>query len=122
MAIIQNPKAIFPDLPRETPTIDKDGHLSPLWSLGFASLFQALQKNFRNTGILFPSITTDEANEVVAIYSPYIGSPLPPGLDNVSGQTAFNTTLSLPQIFIIAFDTRTPPNITGVKWWTFTIT
>ena len=43
-----SPQSIFPDLPREIPAVDKEGNLSPLWSLGLSSLFQALQDNFKN--------------------------------------------------------------------------
>lgn len=53
MATPNNPQSIFPDLPREVPVINKDGDFSPLWSLGLSSLFQALQTNFKNEGIVF---------------------------------------------------------------------
>jgi hypothetical protein len=122
MPITQNPQAIFPDLPREAPTVDKDGQFSPLWALGLASLFQALQKNFKNTGILFPSLTSTQAAITTTQYTPYIGAPLPPGVEDISGQTIYNSTIEAPQIFIISYDGATPPNVTAVKWWTFTIT
>ena len=50
-------QAIFPDLPRETPVLDKEGDFSPLWSLGLSALFQALQENFKNEGIIFPRLS-----------------------------------------------------------------
>lgn len=121
----KNPPTIFPDLPRESPLVDKDGQISHLWGLGFATLFQQLQQNFGNEGILFPSLTTTQANQIAANYTQYytpINVPLPPGTRNISGQTIFNVTISAPQIFIISFDGASPPNVTGARWWTFTIT
>lgn len=121
--LIQN--SIFPDLPRETPVIDDQGNFSQLWSLGFASLFQALQKNYKNEGILIPPLTDDQAAEIEALYVPYYNPtpiPLPPGVPDISGQMIYNTTLTVPQIFIINFDGATPPNVTAARWWTFTIT
>lgn len=119
---INNPTPIFPDLPRESPAVTKEGDFTHIWNLGFNQLFQALQTNFRNEGIKFPSLTSSEAAQVTSIYTPLIGSPLPPGVPDISGQTMFNTTISAPQIFIISYDGATPPNITGARWWTFTIT
>lgn len=118
-------QSIFPDLPREIPAIDKDGNFSPLWSLGFSSLFQALQQNYKNEGILFPPLTDDQASEIAALYVQYYNPtpvPLPPGIPDISGQTIYNKTILAPQIFIISFDGSTPPNVTGARWWTFTIT
>jgi hypothetical protein len=123
---VKNPVAIFPDLPRATPTVDKEGNFNPEWNLGLSSLFQALQQNYKNEGILFPSLNQTQANAIQAIYTPLIGvlvpPGIPPGIPNISGQTIYNTTIAMPQIFIINFDGATPPNITGARWWTFTIT
>ncbi len=125
VAPTKNPPTIFPDLPRASPMVDKDGNVNHLWGLGFANLFQQLQQNFGNEGILFPSLTTTQANQIAANYTQYYtpsNIPLPPGIKNISGQTIFNVTISAPQIFIISFDGATPPNVTGARWWTFTIT
>lgn len=115
-------QSIFPDLPRASPAVDKEGNFTFLWSLGFASLFQALQQNFKNEGILLPPITSSQAANITAIYTPLIGAPLPIGTPDISGQTIYNPTIAAPQIFIISYDGATPPNITGARWWTFTIT
>ena len=118
-------QSIFPDLPRESPSVNKEGDFSPLWSLGFASLFQALQKNFKNEGILFPTLTTTQATKIANLYTQYYTPtpvPLPPGIPDISGQTIYNSTILAPQIFIISYDGSVPPNITGARWWTFTIT
>lgn len=126
MATTQEPlSSIFPDLPRETPAVDKNGNFSALWSLGFASLFQALQQNYKNEGIIFPSLTTDQATTIANLYTQYYtptNTPLPPGIPDISGQTIYNRTIEAPQIFIISYDAAIPPNVTGARWWTFTIT
>ncbi len=117
--------SIFPDLPRESPAVDQNGNFNQLWSLGFASLFQALQKNYKNEGILIPPLTDAQAAEIAALYVPYYTPtpiPLPPEVPDISGQMIYNTTLTVPQIFIINFDSSTPPNVTAARWWTFIIT
>lgn len=118
-------KSIFPDLPREIPAINKDGNFNALWSLGFASLFQALQRNYKNEGILIPPLTSASAATIANLYTQYYTPtpvPLPPGVQDISGQMIYNTTILAPQIFIISYDASTPPNVTGARWWTFTIT
>jgi len=115
--------SIFPDIPREIPAVNKEGNFNPLWSLGFSSLFQALQKNFKNEGILFPPLTSAQAAQIASLYTKYyIPSPvaLPPGVQDISGQTIYNTTISAPQIFIISYNSQR--QVTGARWWTFTIT
>lgn len=122
---IKQPQSIFPDLPREVPAVDKNGNFNALWALGFSSLFQAIQRNFKNEGILFPPLTTTQANQIAALYTQYYTPtpiPLPPGVQDISGQTIYNSTILAPQIFIISYDGSTPPNVTGARWWTFTIT
>lgn len=117
--------SIFPDLPRETPAIDENGNFNALWSLGLSSLFQALQTNYKNEGILIPPLTDAQATEIAALYTQYYNPtpiPLPPGVPDISGQMIYNKTLTVPQIFIINFDGATPPNVTAARWWTFTIT
>lgn len=118
-------KSIFPDLPRQIPAVDKDGTFTSLWALGFSSLFQALQRNYKNEGILIPPLTTTQANDIASLYTQYYTPtpmPLPPGVQDISGQMIYNTTIAAPQIFIISYDSSTPPNVTGARWWTFTIT
>lgn len=116
------PQPIFPDMPRGSPVISKDGGFESSWNLGLSSLFQALQTNYSNEGLILPPITTDQANIITSKYLPYIGNPLPPGVQDISGKVIYNPTIELPQIFIISFDGATPPNVTGVGWFTFTIT
>lgn len=117
--------AIFPDLPREIPVINKEGNFNPLWSLGISSLFQTLQRNFKREGIILPPLTTVQASQIAALYSKYYTPtpvPLPPGVEDISGQMIYNKTLAKPQIFIINYDGSNPPNVTAARWWTFTIT
>lgn len=118
-------QSIFPDLPRETPVLDKDGNFMPLWDLGLSSLFQALQDNYKNEGIVFPQLTIDQLNEIEAIYAPYIGYPLPQNnitnrtqvvIPDISGQTVFDSTNRVPKQFIITYDNSTPPNVNSASW------
>lgn len=119
MATPNNPQSIFPDLPREVPIIDKNGNFSPLWSLGIAALFQALQRNFKNEGIVFPPLSATEIADIQSLYTPYIGSPLPMGLPDISGQTVFDSTNRVSKQFVITYDGATPPNIVTAQWRQF---
>ena len=127
----KQPSSIFPDYPRESPTVDKDGNLLPIWELGLSSLFQALQENFKNEGILFPQLTAAELSTIQAIYAPYIGFPLPQNetpnrsqlvIPDISGQAVFDSTNRVPKMFIITYDGATPPNIVTARWMSFTLT
>lgn len=114
-----NPQSIFPDLPREVPVINQEGDFSPLWSLGLSSLFQALQANFKNEGILFPALSAVNIASIEALYTPFIGSPLPNNLPDISGQTVFDTTNRVSKQFVITYDGATPPNIVTATWRQF---
>jgi hypothetical protein len=119
------PQSIFPDLPRDPMMVTKEGGLTQQWHLGFQSLFQALQTNFKNEGVVFPSLTIDQINDIQALYTPYIGIPLPqytPAtrgqlvLPDISGQTVFDSTNRLPKQFIITYDSSNPPNVLSAQW------
>lgn len=112
-------QSIFPDLPREVPVIDKEGNFSPLWSLGLSALFQALQQNFKNEGIVFPPLSASNIATIQAIYTPLIGSPLPQNIPDISGQTVFDTDNRVSKQFVITYDASTPPNIVTAQWRTF---
>lgn len=114
-------QSIFPDLPREVPVLNKDGDFSPLWSLGLSSLFQALQENFKNEGILFPRLSAANISSIQAIYTPLIGSALPQNIPDISGQTVFDTTNRVPKQFIILYDNSTPPKILSASWLQLTV-
>lgn len=111
-------QSIFPDLPREVPVIDKNGDFSPLWSLGLSSLFQALQENFKNEGILFPRLSAANIANIESIYTPLIGSELPQNIPDISGQTVFDTTNRVSKQFVITYDGGMPPNILTATWRT----
>ena len=53
---IQIPKqvAIFPDLPRDTQLVDKNGEITASWKLYFELLTMALQTNFKPEGLVIP--------------------------------------------------------------------
>ncbi len=101
------PQSIFPDLPRETPAIDEENNFSPLWSLGLSSLFQALQRNFKNEGIVIPSLTNTEMTTIQNLYAGYIGdtyNELTFVLPDISGQTVFDSTNKFTNQFVIDQD------------------
>lgn len=108
--------ALFPDLPRELPVIGENGDFNPLWSLGLSSLFQALQENYKNEGILFPKLSADNIANIQAVYTPYIGLPLPTNIPDISGQTVFDIDNRVPKQFIITYDTSSPPIVLSAQW------
>ena len=115
-------QSIFPDYPREQPAVDENGFLVNQWNTQLNALFQALQRNFKDEGILFPPLSEDEINTIESIYTPYIGSPLPQNsglqqfIPDISGQTVFDTTNRVPKQFIIQYDNSTPENILSAQW------
>lgn len=115
---IQQP--IFPDFPRQAPLVDKDGNINHLWELGLGSLFQALQKNFKNEGILFPPLTATEMSTIQALYTPFIGQSyniLTQSLPDISGQTVYDSTTQISNQFIIAKNIS--GNVTLAEWVPF---
>ena len=114
-----NLPSIFPDLPREADILDEGGNFMPLWGLGMSSLFQALQANFKNEGIIFPNLSAANINDIQSLYTPFIGMPLPDTLQDISGQTVFDTTNRVSKQFVITYDGATPPNIVTAQWRTF---
>lgn len=116
-------QAIFPDLPRETNAVDKDGKFVMDWSLAFSQLFQALQANFKNEGVLFPSLTAAQIATIQGLYAPYIGHPLPNNVNvpDISGQTVFDSTNRVPKVFIITYDGSAPPNVLTASWKTYSL-
>lgn len=112
-------QSIFPDVPREQPETDKDGNFTDLWSLSFGALFQALQDNFKNEGIVFPGLSQDNITSIQNLYIDYIGgtyNDLTKNLPDISGQTVYNQTTKFTNQFVIATDTATPPNVTLAEW------
>ena len=112
-------QSIFPDMPREQPAVDEQGNFTALWDLGLSSLFQALQVNFKNEGIVFPPLSATNITNIQDIYAPYIGVPLPNGIPYISGQTVFDITKRVSKQFVITYDSSTPPNILTAAWRTF---
>ncbi len=47
-------QAVFPDLPRNAPLVDKDGNMNILWQLFFQNLVMALQTNLKPEGFVIP--------------------------------------------------------------------
>jgi len=121
MTQTRKPVSIFPDYPRPQPAVDKQGNFTPLLDLAFSYLFQALQNNFKNEGILLPPLTAAEIAQIQAIYTPLIGGPLPSNIPDISGQTIFDVTNRVPKVFIITYDGATPPNILTAAWKTYVL-
>lgn len=123
MTQTRKPVSIFPDYPRPQPAVDKQGNFSPLLDLAFSYLFQALQANYKNEGILLPPLNAAQIAQIQAIYLPYvIGTlPLPSNIPDISGQTIFDTTNRVPKVFIITFDGATPPNVLTAAWKTYVL-
>ena len=127
----KKPQAVFPDYPRDNSIADKNGNITQEWDVGMSALFQALQDNFSNEGILFPPLTQAQLDTIQAIYASYIGFPLPQNdpnngtqkfIPDISGRTVFDSTNRVPKQFIITYDGATPPNIVTAAWKTFTLT
>lgn len=121
--IFNNPQSIFPDCPRQIPVVDTtNGYLTPFWDLALASVFQALQVNFKNEGILIPKLNIDQITTIQNIYVPYIGGPMPYEIQDITGQMVFDITNKLCKQFVIVFDTPatpdTNPNIISAQWRT----
>lgn len=99
-------QSLFPDLPRQLPVIDeKTGDFSSIWSLGFSSLFQALQKNWKNEGILIPPLTPANMQIIQDLYFNYIGGTynnLTKNLPDISGQIIFDNDTYITNQFVIA--------------------
>ena len=124
MSNTRTPQSIFPDYPHTQMMVQKDGSPTSAWALSLQSLYQALQKNFKNEGIVFPPLTADQTATIQALYTPFIGQPyttMLQSLPDISGQTIFNSTIRLPQQFIITF-AGSPLLVTAASWKTFTLT
>lgn len=119
------PQSIFPDVPRDPYAVDKQGNFTQSWMLAFSSLFQGLQKNYSNEGLRLPLLSATEMTTITALYTPYIGSPLPQNqsggtqifLPDISGAMVFDSTNRAANVFSITYDASTPPNVSTAGWW-----
>jgi hypothetical protein len=110
-------QSIFPDLPRESPVLDKEGNFMPLWDLGLSSLFQALQTNYKNEGIVIPPLSAANMSTIQSLYTSYIGgtyTALTLALPDISGQTVYDSTTQITNQFVIAQDNM--GNVTLANW------
>ena len=110
-------QSIFPDYPREQPAIDKEGNFNMLVDLGLGSLFQALQDNFKNEGILFPPLSASDMTALQGLYASYIGGPystLVNNIKDISGQTVFDKDTYTTNQFVIAQDNT--GTVTMAQW------
>lgn len=119
MAEVKQLQSIFPDLPRESPVVDKHGDFTQLWGLGFSALFQALQANYKNEGIIIPPLTAANMTTIQNLYTSFIGltyNELALALPDISGQTVFDTDTYFTNQFVIAVDGSTPALVTLAEW------
>jgi hypothetical protein len=122
--------AIFPDLPRDNQVVDKDGNAQPHWELFFDQTVAALQSNYSPEGLLLPPLSAADIATIQAIYTPFIGMPLPQNMAGGSGQSipdisgamVFDSTNRVPKVFVITYDGAVPPNIVTAAWKTYTLT
>lgn len=115
-------QSIFPDYPRQGPAVQPDGQMTPHWDLGLSSLFQALQKNYKNEGILIPILSQSNMDTIQNQYTQFVGGTynnLVTNLPDISGQTVFDTTTFTCNQFVVGQDTATPPNVTLAEWIPF---
>lgn len=117
----KKPQSIFPDIPRGQPLVDKDGSLTPTWNFALNDVFQGLQTNYSNEGLLFPALSASDMATIQSNYTSFINQPLPQTLPDISGKTVFNTTTRSPYQFIITYDASNPPNISTAQWVQFTM-
>ena len=101
-------------MPRSPKIVDKDGRLTQHWENSFMNLYQVLQANFKTTGYLIPSVNATDLQAIQNQYQEYVNHPLPPGINNIAGQLAFNTTTNYLNQFVIANDENN--NIFLAQW------
>ena len=130
MTTNRNPSSVFPDMPRDYSVSDikRTGELTPAWKLFFEQMVLSLQTNFSNEGISLPNLNDTQINNIQAVYTPFVGAPLPPGVPNITGRMVFENDPSVgiggtfvPKVFIIRTNNAPPFNIIDARWWTFTI-
>lgn len=114
----QEYNSLFPSMPREDKIVDENGNFSEFWLLGMEALFQALQANFKNEGIVFPGLSAANIATIESIYSVYIGFPLPNEVLDISGQTVFDLDNRVSRQFVITYDSAEPPNVVTAQWRT----
>jgi hypothetical protein len=121
----QQYNTLFPSVPRDRPATDENGDFTALWELFFGEMAQALQTNFKNEGIVFPSLVATDLATIQSLYAPFIGQPyntLVTYVPDISGQTVFDTTNRVPKQFIIKYDSSPSQIVLTAQWWSFTLT
>jgi hypothetical protein len=123
----KKPSAIFPDFPRDIYATTPERKLTTDWHLGLSALFQALQKNYKNEGILIPVLSDDDQTQIENIYQQFINKVLPTGFPDISGQMIFDgirydagATPRVPKIFVITYNANR--TVKEAEWKSFTIT
>ena len=116
-------QSLFPDVPRESPAVQKDGNFTHLWELYFGELSQSLQSNYKNEGIIFPPLSAANMTTIQNLYTSYVGGTydaLTFKLPDISGQTVFDTTTYNSNQFVVAQNNA--GNVTLAEWVPFQMT
>jgi hypothetical protein len=102
------PKAIFPDMPRDTPFVGENGMIAPQWKNFFDQWSLAMQTFFKNEGLVIPQLS---ASDIASL-----------GNTNASvGNILYDNTNNLFKgILLVTPGTLTTPPVTITK--TFTLT
>jgi hypothetical protein len=98
-------QAIFPDLPRDTQVVDKNGYMTSQWVLYFQQLTMALQTNFKPEGIVVPPQSASN----IALLG---------GISSAIGNIIYDSTNNAFKGIILS--SIGPPIVTATK--TFTLT
>jgi len=98
---VKKPTALFPDLPRGVPFVDKNGYLTEQGQLFFDQLILTLQTNFKPEGFVIPPETASN----IALLTGTVQNP----------QSSYNN------IVYDSTNNEFKGNIAGT-WKTFTLT
>lgn len=90
--------------------------LNDVWMNWFATFYQTLASYLTHNGIFVPRVTIDQIN---SINIPIVGRPIG-NFTNNSGQMVYDTTNSVPKIFVLQVNSAGIVTFSG--WKTFTIT
>lgn len=106
----KTPNTIFPDVPRETPMIGKDGKATEPWLKYFDQLTVLLQQYFRNEGFAMPKLSATNIGNI--------------GNTNASvGNIIYDSTNNLFKgILLVTPGTPLTPPVTVTKTFTLTLT
>lgn len=101
-------------MPRSQRIADKEGNITQHWENSLMNVYNTLQRNLKTSGYLIPSVGSDDLQNIQNTYAQYIGTTLPTGIENISGQIAYNVGTNYINQFVIATDDQS--NIFLAQW------